>query len=87
MESMNTEAKKVIKVVKIEHDHGLRDRVCRKREGEPSGGDGCPMGKRCETEDEEEEDADEANGIIMGGFGAAAQASGVKAVAAAVEVS
>lgn len=86
MESMNTEAKKVIKAVKIEHDHGLRDRVCRKREGEPSGGDGCPMGKRCETEDEEE-DADEANGIIMGGFGAAAQASGVEAVAAAVEVS
>lgn len=45
------------------------------------------MGKRCETEDEDEEDADEANGIIMGGFGAAAQASGVEAVAAAVEVS
>lgn len=58
------DAKKVMTAVKIEHDHGLRKRACRKREDERSG-EGWPMGKRCDAD--EEEAAEEVNGIIMGG--------------------
>lgn len=58
-------AKKVIMAVKIEHDHGLRKRACRKREDERSG-EGWPMGSRCDAH--EEEVAEEVNGIIMGGL-------------------
>lgn len=84
MKIINTEAKNVINTVKIEHDQGLSSRACRKREGELSGGECCPIGKRCEEDGEEEEEADEANGIIMGGFGTVASAAGVESAAAAV---
>lgn len=88
---MKNEASTVIKTVHTEHDHGLRNRACRKRDDEPSDWAEAewPMGKRCadEDEDEEEEDAVEANGIMMGGFGAVvAPGPGVEAAAAPVVV-